>query len=142
MHGDKEKVLLLLIDSHLLTSCRINEPNVVSGSNRKRRGMVSYCATIGKLICDRIADEAPNPTSNIANEGIPKSISRVLDATKIRSEFKAIVAKRKREQDEGSTTPAPKKKKLAAGGSKLVITPGESLAHFNRCSAGSVIYIY
>lgn len=96
----------------------------------------------GKLICDRIADEAPNPTSNIANEGIPKSISRVLDATKIRSEFKAIVAKRKREQDEGSTTPAPKKKKLAAGGSKLVITPGESLAHFNRCSAGSVIYIY
>lgn len=80
--------------------------------------------------------------SALESEGVPKSISRVLDAAKIRADWRA---KRKAECDGGETYGQEeggvrKKRKLATsngqGGEKGVkgsrILPGESLAHFNR----------
>ena len=69
-------------------------------------------------------------------EGIPKSVSRVLDAARIRAEYRQ--KKRTRlEEDDGAD--ASKKRHHAAAnpdvGDKattIEIQPGESLRHFNR----------
>jgi hypothetical protein len=89
--------------------------------------------------------------TSISTERIPKSAARVLDAARIRAEYRQ---KRARLQtDEADVKPPPPKKHrtnagraeagksgktLAKGNDKPVgtieIQPGESLKHFNRCA--------
>lgn len=88
------------------------------------------------------------PSGNLSTEGIPKSISRILDAAKIREEFKqrkrtalddpsggSSRPKKKRKQgvdepSEKDTTASNVKGKEKA--TEIKIQPGETLAHFNR----------
>ncbi|KAF8267826.1 hypothetical protein EI94DRAFT_1919859 [Lactarius quietus] len=72
---------------------------------------------------ERGTDLAPPGASSTAlsNERVPKSVSRVLDAARIRAEYRK--KKRAHEEDGGADTP-----KLP----RNVIKPGESLKHFNR----------
>ncbi|EAU80863.1 hypothetical protein CC1G_03039 [Coprinopsis cinerea okayama7 len=69
-------------------------------------------------------DWAPGKDS-IANEAIPKSAQRILNAVQIREEFKA--RKRKLEEEQEAKANAKKRKKT-----ELKILPGESIQHFNR----------
>jgi hypothetical protein len=107
-------------------------------------------------------DLAPESSRALASESIPKRISRVLDAARIRDEFR----KRKAlELEGGDNGPAAKKHRgsIAAGGScreprgktskgkKTAndkgkdetprIQPGESLAHFNRYVFVGLIHV-
>ena len=75
----------------------------------------------------------------MSTEGIPKSVSRVLDAAKICAEYRQKKRTRLIEEDGGAN--APKKRRRAAAdpdvGDKattIEIKPGESLRHFNRCA--------
>lgn len=88
------------------------------------------------------------PSGNLSTEGIPKSISRILDAAKIREEFKQ--RKRTALDDPSGGSGRPKKKRKPAveathekddatpngkgseKASDIKIQPGETLAHFNR----------
>ncbi|KAH9001618.1 hypothetical protein EDB92DRAFT_1827830 [Lactarius akahatsu] len=94
---------------------------------------------------ERGADLAPpgaGSSTTLSTEGIPKSISRVLDAARIRTEYRQ--KKRARQLGEGShdDDDAPtlakgkKRRRVAAdsdaGKSAIEIQPGESLKHFNR----------
>ncbi|THH19124.1 hypothetical protein EW146_g2000 [Bondarzewia mesenterica] len=77
------------------------------------------------------------PAGNISNEGILKSIARILNAVKIREEFKekkraaaydaegGHAKKRRKQAGEEDKTAGPGQKSIS-------IQPGESLAHFNR----------
>lgn len=88
------------------------------------------------------------PSGNLSTEGIPKSVSRILDAAKIREDFKQRKRtaldepsdgsgrpKKKRKQavddtrEKATTAPNEKGKEKAA---EIKIKPGETLAHFNR----------
>lgn len=84
---------------------------------------------ISHLIASRGTDWAPGKES-IANEPIPKSAARILNAVKIQGEFKA--SKRKR-GEEAEKKGAAKRKKLEE--KRLKIMPGESIQHFNRCGS-------
>jgi acyl-CoA synthetase (NDP forming) len=104
----------------------------------------------------RGADLAPPSNNNgagIGTERIPKSAARVLDAARIRAEYRQ---KRARQQIDGSDAnhdhapkPAPHKKRRTDAGAgvekgmvlakgkrhpvdTIEIQPGESLKHFNR----------
>ncbi|TFK38947.1 hypothetical protein BDQ12DRAFT_665740 [Crucibulum laeve] len=89
----------------------------------------------------RGSDLAPTKDS-LANEAIPKSASRILNASKIREEWKD--KKRKFEDDgqggqgkrrkvEGAEAMQSKRKgKEKEMVSRLTIKPGESMQHFNR----------
>ncbi|KAH6907657.1 hypothetical protein BKA70DRAFT_1489793 [Coprinopsis sp. MPI-PUGE-AT-0042] len=72
-------------------------------------------------------DWAPGKES-IANEPLPKSAHRILNAVKIQQEFKAN--KRKRQDEDERKGAAAKRKKLEK--TSLKIMPGESMQHFNR----------
>lgn len=95
------------------------------------------------------------PSGNLSTKGIPKSISRILDAAKIREEFKQRKRttldgsfndsgrpKKKRKQDEGNvsekTNAATTVKEKA---NKIKIQPGETLAHFNRVHDESMLHL-
>ncbi|RDX51375.1 hypothetical protein OH76DRAFT_1379201 [Lentinus brumalis] len=87
------------------------------------------------------SDVAPGAKKAIENEEIPKSVSRVLNAAKVRQEW--AEKKRKGSEDDGAG-PSRKRRKQSGtgdgdtGGGKqtqqtqLRIMPGESMAHFNR----------
>jgi hypothetical protein len=67
----------------------------------------------------------------LKNEAIPKSASRVLNAQKIRDDYR-----NKRKLD-GSHGPSNKRQKqertpVQKAGKALLIQPGESLQHFNK----------
>ncbi|KAH9174191.1 hypothetical protein EDB89DRAFT_1904681 [Lactarius sanguifluus] len=96
---------------------------------------------------ERGADLSPPSAGNgttLSTEGIPKSISRVLEAARIRAEYRQ--KKRARQLEEGAhdggdgdapTLAKGKKRRRAAadsnaGKSTIEIQPGESLKHFNR----------
>lgn len=95
-------------------------------------------------------DQVPSQASrNLSEEAIPKSIARVLNASKIRSEWKQSLGKRKQPDDErGAEVYSQRKsrKKSKTKGSDadaasedtkpppMRIQPGESLAHFNKLS--------
>lgn len=68
-----------------------------------------------------ISDNAPDSQDN----DMPKSMARVLNAQKIRSDWKA---KKRSAEDTGKETTL-KKRKIE---NKVSIKPGESLGHFNR----------
>lgn len=75
----------------------------------------------------------------LSTEGIPKSVSRVLDAVRIRAEYRQ--KKRTRLIEEDGDADASKKRHRAAANSDvgnkattIEIQPGESLRHFNRCA--------
>ncbi|KAA1466625.1 hypothetical protein DENSPDRAFT_862598 [Dentipellis sp. KUC8613] len=77
------------------------------------------------------------PSSSLANESIPKSASRILNAAKIREDFKkrkmlgddeAGPAKKRRRP----STDAEEGAKAKTKGKQIAIKPGETLAHFNR----------
>ncbi|KAF4569883.1 hypothetical protein EYR40_008864 [Pleurotus pulmonarius] len=68
---------------------------------------------------------------SLANEAIPKSLTRVLNASQIREDWHA--KKRKNTEDDGRG--AVKRKKMekgAKGKAELNIQPGESIQHFNK----------
>ncbi|EIN12868.1 hypothetical protein PUNSTDRAFT_50095 [Punctularia strigosozonata HHB-11173 SS5] len=78
--------------------------------------------------------DLPPPMKNLASEGIPKSVARILNAASVRAEWHA--KKRKSEEEEGKNR---KKRRMDQESEKkgkkettLTIKPGESLAHFNR----------
>ncbi|KAE9394465.1 hypothetical protein BT96DRAFT_958789 [Gymnopus androsaceus JB14] len=75
------------------------------------------------------ADLAPSKQS-LSNEPIPKSLSRVLNASKIRESYK----KRKMEDGETEGKGGAKKRKLSGkeSGKASGILPGESLQHYNK----------
>ena len=75
---------------------------------------------------ERGSDIAPSKDS-IANEGIPKSAARVLNALKIREDFK-----RKRKAQEEAQEGKAKRRKMGPGSEQLKILPGESIQHFNK----------
>jgi len=71
----------------------------------------------------------------LKNEAIPKSAARVLNAQKIRDDYR----KKRKPEDSGRDEPSSKRRKQEiaaharkAGKVSLVIQPGESLQHFNR----------
>ena len=93
----------------------------------------------------RGTDLAP-PRANSTTEGIPKSVSRVLDAARIRAEYRQKKRARLLEEDGGAdapTTLAKAKKRCRATGDSdqatttttIKIKPGESLKHFNQCAS-------
>ncbi|TFK82943.1 hypothetical protein K466DRAFT_647822 [Polyporus arcularius HHB13444] len=84
------------------------------------------------------SDIAPGLKKAIENEDIPKSVSRVLNAAKVRQEW--AEKKRKGFEDDGAG-PSRKRRKQSGTGdgdtagakqTQLRIMPGESMAHFNR----------
>ncbi|KAH9029535.1 hypothetical protein EDB84DRAFT_1496102 [Lactarius hengduanensis] len=98
---------------------------------------------------ERGADLAPpgaGSSTTLSTEGIPKSISRVLDAAKIRTEYRQKKRARQLEEgthdgDDGDSAPTlakgKKRRRVAADSgagksSTIEIQPGESLKHFNR----------
>lgn len=104
----------------------------------------------------RGSDEAPSSiyTSKhaLSTERIPKSVSRILNATHVRQEWRDKKRKFDSEKDTGEHETKSKKRRVsssevvkgkatgnsrghdAEGRDKLLgIQPGESLAHFNRC---------
>ncbi|KAH9038973.1 hypothetical protein EDB85DRAFT_2110590 [Lactarius pseudohatsudake] len=98
---------------------------------------------------ERGADLAPpgaGSSTTLSTEGIPKSISRVLDAARIRTEYRQKKRARQHEgggahdgDDDGAPTLAKGKKRRrvaadsdAGKSSTIEIQPGESLKHFNR----------
>ncbi|KAH8991129.1 hypothetical protein EDB86DRAFT_3244765 [Lactarius hatsudake] len=98
---------------------------------------------------ERGADLAPpdaGSSTTLSTEGIPKSISRVLDAARIRAEYRQKKRARQLEgggahdgDDDGAPTLAKGKRRRrvaadsdAGKSSTIGIQPGESLKHFNR----------
>lgn len=89
------------------------------------------------------------PSGNLSTEGIPKSISRILDAAKIREDFKQRKRTALDEPSDGSGRPKKKRKQAVEDtkekattasnekgkekAAEIKIKPGETLAHFNRC---------
>jgi hypothetical protein len=73
----------------------------------------------------------------LSNESIPKSVARVLDAARVRADWR----KRRAGDADGATDGAPPAKKrkrgddgaARKGAEGMSIRPGESLSHFNRC---------
>lgn len=108
----------------------------------KRPVRISFHKKALTLICARGEDLAPTKYS-LVDEPIPKSLARVLNATKIREEWKG----RKRKLEEvGGNAHAGKRRKAGDDAerstekkqkSKLAIKPGESIQHFNR-----FVYLY
>lgn len=79
------------------------------------------------LTDDRGTNLAPRKES-VANEALPKSAARVLNAMEIRKDYKI---KRKLEQDGGSGEKnGDKRRKIDEF--ELKIKPGESIQHFYR----------
>ncbi|TFK49173.1 hypothetical protein OE88DRAFT_1737369 [Heliocybe sulcata] len=75
-------------------------------------------------------DLAPRE-AGVSSEGIPKAMTRVLNAAKVQSDY------RKRKNEDKDQANGGKKKRKVDGEAKLdraemQILPGESLAHFNR----------
>ena len=88
-------------------------------------------------------DWAPEKDS-LTNEPIPKSASRILNASKIRDAFKL----RKRKLEDGDDGERQGKRRKSDGksgtagkgkGSRLTIKPGESIQHFNRYVVGLLV---
>ncbi|KAJ7572074.1 hypothetical protein C8J56DRAFT_994139 [Mycena floridula] len=81
-----------------------------------------------------------NPKSALDSEAIPKAVSRVLNATKIRGEWNEKKRKNDGEDDgrAGKRLKTDNKKQKAAQKSdttkpsRITIQPGESLQHFNK----------
>jgi hypothetical protein len=69
---------------------------------------------------------------SLRNEHIPKSAARVLNAQRIRDEYR----KRRKLDDTDGAGKAVKRQKIEKQSKKtsLVIHPGKSLQHFNRCA--------
>jgi len=91
---------------------------------------------------DRGTDWAPGKDS-LTKEPIPKSASRILNASKIRNDFKL----RKRKLDDGDDGERQGKRRKSDGKSgtaekgkrsRLTIKPGESIQHFNRYVVGQL----
>ncbi|KAI0053758.1 hypothetical protein FA95DRAFT_1552262 [Auriscalpium vulgare] len=72
------------------------------------------------------------PSGSISLEGIPKSLARVLDAAKIRTEYKDKKRKIASGEDDGNTNKRRKKVHEDGKAKDIAIKPGESLRHFNR----------
>ncbi|KAL0960488.1 hypothetical protein HGRIS_005529 [Hohenbuehelia grisea] len=83
-------------------------------------------------------------SSSISDEAIPKSIARVLNAAKVREEWKASKRKhagdgedhptstKKARRDAAGKTQSDKKGKGKEKETELKILPGESIQHFNK----------
>lgn len=128
---------------HLLNKkCPTNARSAPSGtSSARNRASLPRSRKVAHTLTDaacshRGHDNAP-VKSLLSNEGIPKGISRVLNAASIREDWRK---KRKAEAEEG---PAVKRRRKEGGGkggqerddkkdANMKILPGESLAHFNR----------
>jgi hypothetical protein len=78
------------------------------------------------LISDRGFNLAPRRDS-ISNEAIPKSAARVLNATKIREDYK------KRKLEQGGWDDRNPQKRKKTDNIQQKIKPGESIQHFYRC---------
>ena len=103
---------------------------------------------VGWFCVLRGANLAPGARRGIEDEGIPKSVARVLNAAKVQQEW----SERKRKGGDDGQGDGPSRKRLKKGadgdngqGQKggtekgkgtgkvdLRIMPGESMAHFNR----------
>ncbi|KAI0068634.1 hypothetical protein BV25DRAFT_1923837 [Artomyces pyxidatus] len=70
------------------------------------------------------------PTGGTSAEGIPKSVSRVLDAAKVRQDFRQKKRKLADAEDDGQSS--KRRRRDAEGAKEILIKPGESLKHFNR----------
>lgn len=78
------------------------------------------------LTSDRGSNLAPGKES-ISNEAIPKSAARILNALKIREDYKK---KRKLEQEDSGAGTGDKRRKV--DDLQLKIKPGESIQHFYK----------
>lgn len=76
------------------------------------------------------------PPKHLGNEEtVPKSVARILNAEKIRLEFRE--KKRKIDEPNGDDSPQLKRSRLSSDvnsrkGEMLKIQPGETIAHFNK----------
>ncbi|TRM62064.1 hypothetical protein BD626DRAFT_499673 [Schizophyllum amplum] len=66
---------------------------------------------------------------SLSNEPIPKSVAWVLNAEKVRADFRA---KKRSAEDEGGNAKAKRRKTGTADASSMIIKPGETLPHFNK----------
>lgn len=141
-----------VINISFLSRCHTKEQNVPPARKSGPRGITAVCTKLcsNNVYTIRVTDQAPSQTSrNLREETIPKSISRVLDASKIRSEWKQSLGKRKRRSGEhgpGADSRRGSRKKSKTKGSdagaasedakpfSMIIQPGESLTHFNKLS--------
>lgn len=78
---------------------------------------------------ERATDEAPR-TLRLDEEGVPKSMARVLNAASIQQKYRED--KKKREREDGGPEQRPAKRAKTEAKTQLKIQPGESIAHFNR----------
>src|SRR6266404_4682152 len=145
--------------------CLINAPSAQYASNNEKKGQqvstdFKPCSPMPSLSnFPRGTDLAPpgaGDGTKLSTEGIPKSVSRVLDAARIRAEYRA--KKRARVLEEGDTrhgdaddptlpkakkrrhvvaedSDAGKSTKASEKATGIEIQPGESLRHFNRCAS-------
>jgi hypothetical protein len=114
----------------------------VREQQRKERSALTF-KHFSSSYFPRGTDLAP-PGANSTTEGIPKSVSRVLDAARIRAEYRLKKRARLLEEDGGAdapTTLAKAKKRRRRGTADtdqetttIEIKPGESLKHFNQCA--------
>ena len=141
-----------VIKFSFLSQCHTNEQNVPPARRSGPRGITAICAEVfsDKIHTLRVTDQAPSQASrNLREETVPKSIARVLDASKIRSEWKQSLGKRKqRSGEQGAEADSrrkPRKKARMKGSDAgavsedtkplpMRIQPGESLTHFNKLS--------
>ena len=123
--------------------------NTVREQQRKERSALTFKPHSPSYFL-RGTDLAPPGAGSTAlsTEGIPKSVSRVLDAAKIRAEYRQKKRARLHEVDGGVDAPTTlakaKNRRRAAADSgvgdkaattaTIEIRPGESLKHFNRCA--------
>ena len=144
--------LRYVIKFSFFSQCHTNEQNVPLARKSGPRGRTAVYSGVcsDQIYTLRVTDQAPSQTSrNLREETVPKSIARVLDASKIRSEWKQSLGKRKQrsgEQDAGADFRPRSRKKAKTKGSDagatsedtkplpMRIQPGESLTHFNKLS--------
>ena len=147
--------LRYIIKISFLFRCRTNERNVRSARKSEQRGASTASLKLRSngtkgVPTRRVTDQAPSQeTRNLREEAIPKSIARVLDASRIRSEWKQSLGKRNRrdvESDAAADSQRKSRKKVKTKGSDAAvpsddpkvppmrIQPGESLTHFNKLS--------
>ncbi|EJD48328.1 hypothetical protein AURDEDRAFT_162799 [Auricularia subglabra TFB-10046 SS5] len=78
---------------------------------------------------EKATDEAPK-TLRVDEEGVPKSMARILNAASVQQKYRED--KKKREREDGGSEQRPAKRAKTEAKVQLKIQPGESIGHFNR----------
>lgn len=111
--------------------CRINAPNVLPGKETNSYGLF-HNRDFFFFHSQSLRGVDLAPKDSVADEPIPKSVSRVLDSARITREFR----EKKRKLDDGDDGVRGKRRRQndshEGAEATLQIKPGETIAHFNK----------